>query len=78
MAYQYRCDDCGTTAEPVHSRVALRAVRGRHRQLAHHGLRPDGEHIETVGVRQRLSWRTGCGFAVLAWIAVLDWIIRHL
>ncbi|RLL68148.1 hypothetical protein [Streptomyces sp. Z26] len=78
MAYQYRCDDCGTTARAVATRPELAAVKGRHRQLAHHGQRPDGERVEIVGIRQRASWRTGCGALALVGLVFLDWLVRHI
>lgn len=45
MSYRYRCELCGTTSPPVHTRAALAGERQDHRDRFHGGHIPDGEAV---------------------------------
>ncbi|MFC8723713.1 hypothetical protein [Streptomyces bacillaris] len=43
--YQYRCDQCRTTSQPVLTRSGLDEETKKHRRLFHGGHIPDGERV---------------------------------
>ncbi|MFE0689005.1 hypothetical protein ACFV0Z_12765 [Streptomyces xiamenensis] len=76
MAYRYRCRICRTSSHTVNSLTEARTARDHHRAVAHGGLVPDGDAIQSETGRPT-GRQLIAGVLVLLVLAVLGWLRTH-